>query len=33
MLMHSLDIDYQEAKEMLLKHGSVRKAIEAIGVK
>jgi len=33
MLMHSLDLDYPEAKEMLLKHGSVRKAIEAVGVK
>jgi N-acetylmuramic acid 6-phosphate etherase len=29
MVMNALDIDYNEAKKKLLKHGSVRKAIDA----
>ncbi|MEZ5043475.1 MAG: N-acetylmuramic acid 6-phosphate etherase [Saprospiraceae bacterium] len=30
MLMNALDIDYDEAKERLLRHGSVRKAMEGL---
>lgn len=33
MLMHSLDIDYESAKTELLKYGSVRKAIESVGIR
>ncbi|UKN01317.1 N-acetylmuramic acid 6-phosphate etherase [Paracrocinitomix mangrovi] len=29
MIMHELNVDYEVAKDLLLKHGSVRKAIEA----
>lgn len=30
MLMNALDIDYEDAKERLLRHGSVRKAMEGL---
>src|SRR5210317_1013557 len=29
ILMHALDVPYEEGKELLLKHGSVRKAMES----
>jgi N-acetylmuramic acid 6-phosphate etherase len=30
MIMHELDVDYDTANQLLLKHGSVRKAVDAV---
>jgi N-acetylmuramic acid 6-phosphate etherase len=30
MIMNELDVDYETAKKLLLKHGAVRKAVDAV---